>query len=141
MATEIKAFKCDWCPRCFTRRNNAELHEAACKNNPKRRQCITCVHGTVDELKIPTPRPWAPDDFYTTTTAPYCAIYKMPIHAKPYFIECDIREDGNSRFSYDEEFPDSPPIPGTCWNYEYKGKPGWTKKQRMPTEEERRTYL
>ena len=58
MATEIKAFKCDWCPRCFTRRNNAELHEAACKNNPKRRQCITCVHGTVDELKIPTPRPW-----------------------------------------------------------------------------------
>lgn len=128
MATEVKAFKCDWCHRCFTRRNNAETHEVACKNNPERRQCITCVHGIVDELAF---------EKFTTNTAPYCDVHNEPVYKKPYFIECD----SSGGFDTGEGFWDEKPMPGTCFYYEYKGKPGWTKKQRVPTEEERRTYL
>lgn len=129
MASEIKAFKCDFCSRCFGRINNARTHEAACKNNPARRQCITCIHGTMDAIHVE--RAHASSCFsYTYHSAPYCAHHNnTPIHEKPYFIECDSDDGGGW---YEER-----PLPGTCHHYEYKGKPGWTKREREETEEER----
>lgn len=132
MATEIKAFKCDWCSRCFTRRNNAETHEAACKNNPERRQCITCVHGTVDLVRVVREDDGYSRMEYSYHTPPYCAIHKEPIHKKPYFIDCDLGGGYDTGFGWIEERP----IPGTCEYYEYKGKPGWTRRERKETQEE-----
>jgi hypothetical protein len=50
---------------------------------------------------------------------PYCDYHHLSIYDKPYNIECETATQ------YDgQEYP----IPGTCWNYEYKGKREWTQK-------------
>ena len=101
MPSEVKAYKCDWCARCFGRLLNANQHQAACNNNPKRKNCKTCVHGVMDYSQ-----------------GPFCDYHKMQIIEKPFFVECDQYQDG-----WSEDRPE----PGTCWYYEYKGKAEWTK--------------
>lgn len=117
MPSEVKAFKCDWCPRCFGRKNNAAQHEEHCRNNPARRNCITCVHGLWAEVEIvPDPCDYdQPMDVY----GPYCGYHDKPIMERPYFIECEMHQDG-----YGEDYP----MPGTCDHYEYKGKAEWTEE-------------
>jgi|LSQX01.1.fsa_nt_gb hypothetical protein len=134
MASEVTAYKCDFCHRCFGRLNNARIHEAACKNNPERRQCITCIHGTRDAIQVEREHAGFDSISYTYHSAPYCAHHNnTPIHEKPYFIDCDLAGGYDTGFGWIKERP----IPGTCEYYEYKGKPGWTKREREETKEER----
>lgn len=130
MPSEVSAFKCDHCHRCFGRINNARIHEDACKNNPERRQCITCIHGTIDTIHAESNHTGFDSLSYTYHSAPYCAHHGKPITEKPYFIECDSDDGGGW---YEER-----PLPSTCHHYEYKGKPGWTKREREETEAERK---
>ena len=133
MPSEVSAFKCDFCHRCFGRINNARIHEDACKNNPARRQCVTCIHGTVDAIHAESKHAGFDSISYTYNSAPYCAHHNnTPIHEKPYFIECDLGGGYDTGFGWIEERP----IPGTCEYYEYKGKPGWTRRERKETQEE-----
>ena len=143
MPSEVSAFKCDHCHRCFGRINNARIHEDACKNNPARRQCITCIHGTVDTIRVE--RKYTGFDsisytynIYTYNSAPYCAYHdNTPIHEKPYHIDCETGGGFDTGVGWHDEFP----FPGTCHNYEYKGKPGWTKREREETEAEREKMI
>ena len=143
MPSEVSAFKCDHCHRCFGRINNARIHEDACKNNPARRQCITCIHGTVDTIRVE--RKYTGFDsisytynIYTYNSAPYCAYHdNTPIHEKPYLIDCETGGGFDTGVGWHDEFP----FPGTCHNYEYKGKPGWTKREREETEAEREKMI
>ena len=117
MSKQITAFKCDWCSRCFGRLCDVNRHEPACKNNPARRHCKTCVHGVLAIIG------WRPDfdgNPVIEEIGPYCDHHDKPIHEKPYYIECEEQQDGWS--------PDRP-LPGTCYYYEYKGKAEWTKEE------------
>jgi hypothetical protein len=108
---EIKAYKCDYCHRCFGRKVNALQHQHRCINNPEKRACKTCVHGVLAVIDYV--------DGHEIMGA-YCDEYEMSIHECPYTTECD----------YYDNIPGSPPIPFTCQNYLYKGKAEWTKESR-----------
>lgn len=107
---EVKAYKCDFCHRCFTRMSNAKQHEDSCKNNPIMRCCKTCIYGAwkvitnIGEQEI---------------FGAYCDHHNKIISDEPYFIECEI-----SYGSFGEELV----MPFTCQCYEYKGKAEWTKE-------------
>jgi hypothetical protein len=63
---------------------------------------------------------WRSDiDGYPTIEeyGPLCDHHDKPIHEKPYFIDCEVEQDGWGR---------DRTIPGTCEHYEYKGKAEWT---------------
>ena len=125
---QVTAYKCDYCGRCFLRPCNAVQHESSCNANPARKNCKTCVHGCIGIIKVEKPVTYnydirtcrdVPDyNFYGA----YCDYHNIPIHEKPYDIECETSVPYYNPNS--EETPD----PGTCWNYEYKGKHGWTQK-------------
>ena len=119
-----KAWKCSFCSRCFVNKGVAVNHESACKRNPERRHCATCVFG----IRLDNPKKiiqpltiesymlgfgMEPDGY----CGPWCAYHEKPIFEEPYFIECEIDDN-----PYYEERP----IPGTCRNYKYKGYFGWT---------------
>lgn len=115
MPKKVKAFKCDWCSRCYIRLCDINRHESACKNNPARRHCKTCVHGVLAIIG------WKLDDDrepVIENIGPYCDFHDKPIHEKPYFIDCEERGSGYFENIY--------PVPGTCEHYEYKGKAEWT---------------
>lgn len=123
MPTETKAWKCNYCSRCYARKGTATVHENACKKNPERHHCATCVHGVLAQNVIIT-EPLTVESYMPghepekhAYGGPICAYHMVPINEKPYFIECDTDEF----FGQDEH-----PVPGTCWNYEYKGSFGWT---------------
>lgn len=46
-----KAWKCKFCSRCFVNKGVATNHESACKKNPARQHCATCVHGYAQRCK------------------------------------------------------------------------------------------
>lgn len=129
MPNEVTAWKCRFCHRCFGKKSSAEIHEAACNNNPKRCNCKTCVHGCTGEIDVYqhlTVESYMPDMMGVNRypgdekyNGPYCAKSKKPMYEKPYYDECDL-DDGCH--GYREEMP----VPGTCWNYEYKGFAKWT---------------
>lgn len=110
MPKEIKGYKCDYCHRCFGRKVNAIQHEQSCKNSPTSRHCRTCVHGVWAVIGGHEYEEWGA----------FCDYHNKPIHEKPYFFDCDFRDDYFGRTDLDQ------PIPGTCYYYEYKGKPEWT---------------
>ena len=117
MSKAVEAYKCDWCSRCFGRKCDVNRHEEACRNNPERHYCITCVHGVLDTSYKDT-------NFLDTPLesqpkyGPFCDYYGEYIHEKPYYIDCET----NNTDGWGPEYN----IPGTCENYEYKGKAGWT---------------
>ena len=113
---EIKAFQCDFCPKCYAKRSSTASHQRACKNNPARRNCITCVHSCEEVVVKNYP---SPDDFYQPAEVwePWCDHHKKLISDRPYFDDCDME-----RGEYGE--PDYP-LPGTCHHYAYKGYAGW----------------
>lgn len=110
----VTAYKCSYCHRCFGRKVNAIQHENSCKNNPKSRNCCTCVHGITSIVS------WVRGIFEDHETTPvygaYCDEFDMPIFDKPYLEDCDRTNN------YYE-----PPthIPFTCTRYEYKGYAGY----------------
>ncbi len=113
-----KAWKCSFCSRCFMKKGTAVSHEAACKRNPERRHCATCVYGVmIGDYHDLIGETVALDLERIPYIGPWCAYHKQPMSEKPYYIECDT--DDNPY--YEEQ-----PIPGTCWNYKYKGRFGWT---------------
>lgn len=119
-----KAWKCKFCSRCFVNKGVAINHEAACKKNPERRHCATCVHGIMlkDARKLKeslTVESYIPgyEERAETYCGPWCAFHEQPMSKSPYFIECETDDN-----PYYEERP----MPGTCFNYEYKGHFGWT---------------
>lgn len=116
MSKAVKAYKCDWCSRCFGRKQNADRHEKSCSNNPDRHHCKTCIHGVmgiVDEIEAPIGS-YPGYDVYGA----YCNYHDKPIRDKPYYIDCGTENNGGWGPEY--------PLPGTCIHYEYKGKAGWT---------------
>jgi hypothetical protein len=130
MPNEVKAYKCNWCSRCFAHLSHASIHEKACKNNPARRNCKTCIHGHYK------PIPCYPYDT-TEQFGVYCAYHNVPMGDKPYFIECDERQACSPDEAYYYELdPDdlSYPLPGTCHHYEYKGKAEWTRDEEQEDE-------
>lgn len=119
-----KAWKCKFCSRCFVNKGVAINHETACKRNPERQHCATCVHGIMlkNERKLKEPltvESYIPgyEECAVTYCGPWCAFHEQPMSEKPYFIECETDDN-----PYYEERP----IPGTCFNYKYKGRFGWT---------------
>ena len=127
MPTEVRAYKCDWCPRCFGRMNNAKAHEAACNNSPERRHCKTCVHGVLAVIE-------RHEDIFGNKViddfGPFCDCHNKPIREWPYYIECEY---------YDNDHGPAEPMPGTCLAYEYKGYAGWTKQKTAPVQTARPT--
>lgn len=113
---EVKAYKCDFCHRCFGRIVDATNHEKRCKGNPAMRSCITCVHGVSAIVRYDS---WE-DGLEVAAYGPWCKHLNMDIGCKPYFEECDTA----SRYGVTGDEP----MPGTCWNYEYKGYAGWPKE-------------
>ena len=131
MPSEVRAWKCDYCHRCFGKKHYAESHEGFCNNNPERRNCKTCVYGCTGEIDMLVPltiESYMPDESGVNRypgddkyNGPYCARSKKPIFAKPYYDECETDDGcGGNR----EEMP----IQGTCFNYKYKGCAKWTPK-------------
>ena len=116
MPSEVKAYKCDWCTRCYRRICDTNRHEKACNNNPARRHCKTCVHGVIAIIG------WRPDyngNPVIEDTGPFCDYHEKPIHEKPYFIDCETYTNYG--------FEDEPHCAsGTCLHYEYKGSAEWT---------------
>jgi len=42
---EIKAFKCEFCPKLYQRKHFCKSHELSCDKNPKnKRACFDCKH-------------------------------------------------------------------------------------------------
>lgn len=119
MPIEVKAYKCNWCHRCFGRKSSAVIHENACKNNPAKRQCITCVHGVINVGKSEF------SSWRFFTGAPYCDVHNKPIHEKPYYIRCDTEES----FVLESGQRETYPVPGTCHHYKYKGNSEWTHRE------------
>lgn len=119
---EVKAYKCDYCHRCFGRPVNAVQHEKCCKNNPVKRSCITCVHGVLGIIRYTDDIGYINGMIRCHNTkpvfAPYCDKFDKSISDKPYLIDCETTGD---------PFPERP-IPFTCFEYEYKGKAEWTKE-------------
>jgi hypothetical protein len=134
MPTEVIAYKCDYCHKCFGKRQYAIAHEGCCNNNPARKNCKTCVYGCTGEIDVYVPltvESYIPDSSGVNRypgdekyDGPYCAKFEKPIYQKPYFDECDT-DDGCH--GYREEMP----IQGTCWNYKYKGFAKWTLKSEF----------
>ena len=123
-----KAWKCSYCSRCFVNKGVATNHESACKRNPERQHCATCIYGI--ELREPRElkETLTIETYFCgigsniqrepqTYCGPWCAYHEAPMTERPYYIECDT--DDNPY--YEEQ-----PMPGTCWNYKYKGRFGWT---------------
>ena len=106
---EVRAYKCDFCSRCFVRKCNAAQHEPNCKNNPVMRTCKTCVHGSwriiegIGEME---------------RFGAYCDYHDTPVFEKPYFIECDVAQ---------QDYGTEMKVPFSCQGYEYKGKSEWTR--------------
>ena len=123
-----QAYQCDFCTRCFARPSNATQHERSCQANPARRNCKTCVHGCIGTIDRKEPVTWdydtrlcrdVPDySFYGA----YCDYHNVPIHEAPFNIECETAAP------HCNPNGDEIPVPGTCWEYKYKGKCGWTAK-------------
>ena len=121
---KVQAYKCDYCGKCFLRPCNAVQHEASCNANPERRNCKTCVHGCIGLIYYDDPNacyPWS-DQEDRQQMVPYCDYHNIPIFQKPYNIDCETSAPPYNPNG--EETPD----PGTCWDYEYKGKRAWTQK-------------
>lgn len=118
----VQAYKCGWCGRCFLNPGNARSHEASCRNNPERRNCITCTHGVWGVVGMMEP----PFEGAAAVErhGPCCDEYHKPISEKPYFIDCEEDE-------YDLGFGNNVvKCPGTCQGYEYKGYAGWHGRKR-----------
>lgn len=101
---QVTAYKCDFCHRVFSRPVNAKQHEDCCKLNPIRCNCRTCINLIDMDVER---------EGYTGKEL-CCKLTKTPLYDKPYFIECD--EDDFCGYCAPA------PMPGTCWNYEYKGE-------------------
>jgi hypothetical protein len=79
------------------------------------RHCRTCVHSGLTVLETIE----IGDGTEVEITTPACHYHGKLICDKPYEIDCETTGD---------PFPERP-IPGTCWDYEYKGCSGWTKQK------------
>lgn len=134
---KIRAWQCGYCHKCYSRPQSTAIHERACRNNPARRNCKTCVSSYLRRVSTETIDgsqgvPWVRDMAWPTITihndVPWCKVHNKAIHEKPYFIECDEyqRHSADVAYHYDYD-PDEvyQPIPGTCSNYAYKGYAGW----------------
>ena len=103
---EVRAFKCDFCHRCFMRQCDAKRHEDACNGNPKRRACKTCKHCRENSIVDG-------EDIYGNVLehkAFWCFYHDKPISDKPYYIDCDVD------YYYGQERL----IPGTCEHYDQR---------------------
>jgi hypothetical protein len=143
---KVEAWQCDFCNKTSVSKGGLTNHERACKNNPARRNCITCVHGiSIDPVEIAKPltvesyMPGWTDAPYIYA-GPWCDHHNMPISEKPYFVECDVDDVG----SYNDDViaglraagidvtghstERERPVPGTCFHYGNKGYAGWTKE-------------
>jgi hypothetical protein len=133
---EVKAWKCDFCPRCFTRKANAERHLSRCRMNPEMRNCKTCVYGCKDVVSM-KPCPWDRDEPMDEYGA-CCSYHGKPISEKPYYIDCETIDVGGwaadvtaglrgSGIDCTNPYPRDyeRPVPGTCEHYKYKGYAGW----------------
>lgn len=114
MPEKVDAWKCAFCSRCYMKKCTAVIHENACKKNPDRHHCATCVHGIMVDYHVVVESQYPEEHGYG---GPMCAYHEKPIRDMPYFQECDTTGG-----PYEDEYP----MPGTCWNYEYKGRFGWT---------------
>jgi hypothetical protein len=127
----VEAWQCDFCNKTSAFKAALANHERACKNNPERRHCITCIHGVeipmAEVFKPLTIQSYMPDfdntpDVYA---GPWCDFHKMPIREKPYFVDCDWHD-----VPHDEGWPE----PWTCEHYEYKGHAGWDRREAEASE-------
>jgi len=127
---KVEAWKCDFCRRTSATKAGMTSHERRCKNNPVKRHCITCVHGTeIDwERPVELTKPLAVESYmpgYTTQAevyaGPWCDYHRMPICQKPYMVECDISGGVDVGIGTIPERSE----PWTCGYYEYKGYAGW----------------
>ena len=119
----VQAYKCEFCHRCFGRPVDAHNHEVACKNNPKSKRCVTCKHCSIEPGEMQEP-PFPGADAYQSTE-PTCLLKNITVHDGAYFEECE-----KQTFGCDDE---GRGLPGTCWNYEYKG---YAKYEKAEAEDE-----
>lgn len=127
-----KAWKCSFCNRCFMNKGVAYSHEIACKRNPERRHCATCIHGIMLDNERNLKEPLSIESYIPgfkekieTYCGPWCAFHEQPMSGKPYFIECETDEYYGCR-----------PIPSSCFHYEYKGHFGWTPEKEYRKNDE-----
>lgn len=108
MATQIetKVWKCQYCNKVTLNHGAILSHEESCKRNPKRCSCGTCVHACKQFIEMGS----------FSRFDKYCDYHKLPFTDKPWEICADTTYYG------------SHPIPGSCAEYEYKGKYGYTRK-------------
>lgn len=126
---KVEAWKCDFCPKCYTNRRSTATHQRVCRNNPTRHNCVTCAHSRMEYVVKNYP---SPNDYYQPAEIyePWCDYHEKPIGEKPYFIDCDEDQICSGDEAYyrdldpDEVFRCKP---GTCHHYEYKGYAGWGK--------------
>ena len=52
MPEKVDAWKCAFCSRCYMKKCTAVIHENACKKNPDRHHCATCVHGIMVDYHV-----------------------------------------------------------------------------------------
>jgi len=79
---QVEAWKCDYCSRVSRTKTGMMRHEAACKNNPEKRFCVTCIHGCIG---VVGQEPFLYDrDFSVDVHAPFCDYHNKPIFEKPY---------------------------------------------------------
>ena len=129
MPIEVKAYKCNWCPRVMGRKVNAIQHEDNCTCNPASRHCKTCVYSykkVTEHIHKEKCDPFISQDIDYEITEPYCAYHDKPIHEEPYFIECDCA-GGEYGDSYDVKF--------SCFYYKYKDFAGYQKEVPCVVEE------
>lgn len=122
----VQGYKCDYCHRVFGRPVDAHNHEASCKNNPKSKRCVTCINCKIKRDKSIPGYEWAGETIFSET--PTCLIADKPIYDKPYLDECETTTYGHS----EEERE----LPGTCFNYEYKGYAGYEKVEDKENNDE-----
>ena len=123
--TEVKAWKCGFCRKCYARPQSTATHERSCRNNPARKHCKTCVNSYMRRVSSETidgekSVPWTGGMAWPTITihndVPWCKIRNKAIHEKPYYDECEMQGG-----DYGPDYP----VPGTCDYYAYKGFAGW----------------
>lgn len=116
---KVQGYKCDYCHRVFGRPVDAHNHEICCGNSPKSKRCMTCKHCSLElgeMIKMPD---WCGGEGYQSTE-PTCLLNNITVHNKCYEYECETDDRYNE---------DSYNLPGTCWNYEYKGYAKYEKQE------------
>ena len=118
----VQGYKCEYCHRVFGRPVDAHNHEICCPDNPKSKRCMTCKHCSLELGRTIAP-PFCGAEEYQTTE-PTCLLNNITVHEKCYEEECETVD------LYEGDYRS---LPGTCFNYDYKG---YAKYEKREAEEE-----